>query len=148
MMDPLKHGTRPTMSNTSLVCSSIAMLSVMERRLHPLPYRRISLLFMPYWNTSNCAWGHNGRSIVSLTGLLGLEADSGELLRDSMVFSSDCLLSSSRASAYAFQKPSTVPIPEHGDNYALGNSEIDTYIGMEKRESLAMIGKRLIESEL
>jgi hypothetical protein len=51
----------------------------------------------------------------------------------------------SRAASYAFQKPNLLSDEDDGHQVTLSSSAILKYVGIEKRDGLVSVGRRLIE---
>lgn len=51
----------------------------------------------------------------------------------------------SRAASYAFQKPNLPSDEDDGHQATLSSSAILKYIGIEKRDGLVSVGRRLVE---
>ena len=51
----------------------------------------------------------------------------------------------SRAASYAFQKPKLLSDEDDGHQVTLSSSAILKYVGIEKRDGLVSVGRRLVE---
>ena len=70
---------------------------------------------------------------------------SGDCARTSIRLKSDLYVGITRAASYAFRKPDFSNTEDEDRQVTLSSTAILNYLGIEKRDGLVSIGRRLLE---
>ena len=144
-LSPQRLGTRDMISKSiDLSSRPVVTPFAMERLLQALPCHLTMLPFMLCWSIWKGGWNLVGKLKKWLTGVqepvVGFGAPS---------FFNMCTIIwiiDARASTHTFQKPADAGKGSPREDPKIANSHIISYTGIEKREGLVTIAKRLLRS--
>ena len=144
-LSPQRLGIRVTISkNIDLSSRPVVMLFAMERLLQALPFHLTMLLFMLCWSIWKGGWNLVGKLKKWLIGVQGPVVGFG-----ACSFLYICITIwtiDARASTHAFQKLADARKGFPREDLKIANSHIISYTGIEKRDGLVTIAKRLLRS--